>query len=164
MSKKVYLAGSCASEQRTIMKALADDIRNSKLDIDLYCPFELKIENAWDYSQEEWAQKVFDADLKALNEADIVIVISQGRMSSAGTNWEQGYAFAQGKKVFVFQITDEPTSLMSFCGCTLFYNCPASITNMVDLSFHIYEIIHDIILDEFEHWPPIRAKCKTVLT
>jgi hypothetical protein len=24
---------------------------------EIYCPWELKIENAWDYSQEDWARK-----------------------------------------------------------------------------------------------------------
>lgn len=137
---KIYLAGSCASEHRTIMKTLAEDIRETSQNVDLYCPFELKIENAWDYSQEEWAQKVFKADLEALNNADIVIIISQGRMSSAGTNWEQGYAYGIGKKVFVVQITDEPTSLMSFCGCTGFFNCPTK-NDYSEVKHLIFDII-----------------------
>ena len=54
--------------------------------------------------------------------SNIVIVISVGRISSAGTNWEQGYAYAKGKVVYVFQITDELTSLMTYNGCTYFIN------------------------------------------
>lgn len=115
---KVYLAGSCAKERRTVMEPIAFTLRQNGFDV--YCPFELKIENAWSYSQEEWAQKVFDADVKALDSADVVLVISEGRMSSAGTNWEQGYAFAKGKKVVVLQVNEAPTSLMSYCGCTSF--------------------------------------------
>ena len=117
---KIYLAGPCDSENRSLMVAAAKLLRKYKLEV--YCPFELKIENAWDYPQEEWAQKVFEADVKAINECDCMLYISRGRMSSAGSNWEQGYAYALKKRIVVLQIEDAPTSLMTFCGCDLFFN------------------------------------------
>lgn len=115
---KIYLAGPCDSQHRSIMMSVAKVLRD--LNFEVYCPFELKIENAWDYSQEEWARKVFDADIQALNNCDIMIMISTGRDSTAGTNWEQGYMFANFKPVYVIQINDNPTSLMTFCGCNYF--------------------------------------------
>lgn len=117
---KIYLAGSCGSDKRTIMQCIAKHLR--KLDHEVYCPFELKIENAWDYSQEDWAQMVFNADLKALNEADLMVMITPGRVSTAGTNWEQGYAYARCKPILVFQYTKEAVSLMTYCGCTNFFD------------------------------------------
>lgn len=117
---KIYLAGPCDTEHRTIMVRAAKQLRN--YDNDVYCPWELKIENAWDYTQEDWAKKVFDADIKAINECDIVIMISVGRESTAGTNWEQGYAYGINKTIYVIQITDKSTSLMTYCGCTTFIN------------------------------------------
>jgi nucleoside 2-deoxyribosyltransferase len=116
----IYLAGSCSSEQRTMMVSIAKALRSEGYDI--YCPFELKIPNAWDYPQEEWAKMVFDADKQALDSCNMVIMVSPGRISSAGTNWEQGYAFAKNKTLYVFQFTEAPTSLMTYCGCTKFFN------------------------------------------
>lgn len=116
----IYLAGSCSSEQRTLMVNIAKHLRKNGYEI--YCPFELKIENAWDYSQEDWAQLVFEADKKAIDKADIFLMITPGRIGSAGTNWEQGYAFANHKRIIVIQFTEEPTSLMTYCTCNTFVN------------------------------------------
>lgn len=123
---QIYLAGSCGIERRTEMKRIAEELRK---DYKVYCPFELKIENAWDMPQEVWAQRVFECDKMAIDACDCMVVISPGRESTAGTNWEQGYAYARGKKVFVFQYTDEPTSLMTYCGCGNFYNASRAAEN-----------------------------------
>lgn len=155
---KIYLAGSCGSERRSYMVALGEALR--ALDFEVYCPFELKIENAWDMSQEEWAQKVFNNDILAIQNCDIMVMVSPGRNSTAGTNWEQGYAYALGKKVLVFQHTSEATSLMTYCGADNLIN--------VDISFapsdfgkyianFVYEYTHRKI-------PMPKRKCHTVLT
>ena len=115
---KIYLAGSCGSEQRTLMVRVANILREENYDV--YCPFELKIENAWDMSQEEWSQKVFDADVAAIDACDIFLMISPGRTGTAGTNWEQGYAYAKGKRIIVIQYTDKDTSLMTYTSANQF--------------------------------------------
>lgn len=116
----IYLSGSCSIENRTTMQRIAERLRSYNYEV--YCPFELKIENAWNYTQEQWAKIVFNKDRKALNECDTLILISPGRASTAGSNWEQGYAYASGKRVIVIQYTNEPTSLMTYCGCERFIN------------------------------------------
>lgn len=116
---KIYLAGSCGIERRSHMKEIAAALRENGHTV--FCPFELKIDNAWDMPQEEWAAKVFACDIKAIDSAECVILLSPGRISTAGTNWEQGYAYAKGKPVYVFQYTSEPASLMSYCGCSNFF-------------------------------------------
>ena len=152
--KKIYLAGSCASECRTDMVAIAQILRY--LNYEVYCPFELKIEDAWSMSQELWAEKVFNADLEAIDNCDIFFMVSPGRESSAGTNWEQGYAYAKGKKVMVAQYTENPTSLMTYCGSTYFYN----YSSMKKLREDIWWI-----LSEDSCIAPRRQEsCKTVLT
>ena len=148
---KIYLAGPCDSENRSLMVAAAKIL--CKYHYEVYCPFELKIENAWDYSQEEWAQKVFETDVKAINECDCMLYISRGRMSSAGSNWEQGYAYALKKRIVVLQIEDVPTSLMTFCGCDLFFN----IDNINELPL-VIKIIEDNDYDNY-----IKS-CSTILT
>lgn len=151
----IYLAGPCDTENRTVMVKIAKMIRNLKHDV--YCPWELKIENAWDYSQEHWARMVFDKDVMAIDKSDAVILISVGRKSTAGTNWEQGYAYALKKPVYVIQITQETTSLMTYCGCTAFFN---SDTSDHDLTFMIHRINELLNGKDF----PIPEKCETVLT
>lgn len=115
-----YLAGPCDTDNRTFMMQIAMYLRGKGAEV--YCPWELKIEDAWSYSQEDWSRLVFEADIKAIEQAEAVILISLGRKCTAGTAWENGYAYAKGIPVHVIQITDEPTSLMTYCGCTSFIN------------------------------------------
>ena len=154
----IYLAGPCDSDHRSLMVNVKKNIEhfiNKETDI-IYCPFELKIENAWDLSQEEWSREVFIHDCKAMEDCDFAILISYGRESSAGTNWEQGYLYALGKKIFVLQVTDNPTSLMTYVGCFNFYNVYNSETNL-----------RDAIRFILQNWnqPHIhKGACRTVLT
>lgn len=150
---KVYLAGSCSSDQRTMMQRIAAKLRSESYIV--YCPFELKIPDAWSMSQEAWSKKVFDKDLEALNECDVFLMITSGRNSTAGTNWEQGYAYAKDKKIVVMQYTDDNTSLMTFCGSNVFFS-----TNLYDIET---DIIHALLEAEILSDCKSR-KCKTVLT
>ena len=146
---KIYLAGSCGSEDRTLMKRIAQFLR--KREVEVYCPFELQIPNAWDLTQEEWARKVFEADIKAIKDCDYMVSISKGRESTAGTNWEQGYAFALGKSICVFQITNKPTSLMTFWGCDGFVNSSVE---------RIFDDLQKYVIENKK----CSYVCKTVLT
>lgn len=85
---------------------------------DLYVPMEHTIPNAWDMSNAEWAKAVFDEDVKAIDEAEIVFVINFGMYSDSGTAWEAGYAFAKGKFVInIVKDTSATYSLMMLNGC-----------------------------------------------
>ena len=154
----IYLAGPCDSDHRSLMVNVKKNIEhfiNKETDT-IYCPFELKIENAWDLSQEDWSREVFTRDCKAMEDCDFAILISYGRESSAGTSWEQGYLYALGKKIFVLQVTDNPTSLMTYVGCFNFYNVYNSETNL-----------RDAIRFILQNWnqPHIhKGACRTVLT
>lgn len=147
--QKIYLAGSCGSESRTLMCRVAAKLRES--DYEVYCPFEFKVENAWDMSQEDWARKVFENDLSELNKCDIFLLVSPGRNSTAGSNWEQGYAYAKGKEIVVVQYTEDSTSLMTYCSANNFINSK------------LRYLVGDAVVaahggNQQEH------KCKTILT
>lgn len=146
----IYLAGCCSKEKRNFMKKIAKHLRNNGEEV--YCPFEFKITDVdpWSLTQEDWSKRVFEADVEAINKADIVIFISEGRLSTAGTNWEQGYAYALNKKIYVLQHIGEETSLMTYGGCTKFKN-----TN----KRNIYKDI-----DEMLYTDVVYTKCKTHLT
>ena len=126
---KIYLAGSCSSEQRTLMQKVASKLRENER-FEVYCPFELKIPNAWDMCQEDWAYRVFLKDIEAINKCDIFLMITPGRASSAGTNWEQGYAYAKNKYIIVVQYTNDNTSLMTYSSADIFLN--SSKIDLVD--------------------------------
>ena len=85
---KIYLASSFLKEYRGDIEKAKNLLRAQGHEV--YVPIENYIPNAWDYSQEDWAKLVFDSDVQAIKNSDVVVIISQGRMSSAGTNWEQG--------------------------------------------------------------------------
>lgn len=151
---KIYLGGPCDSEYRTTMVRAAKALRN--MGHDVYCPFELKIENAWDYTQEEWSKMVFDADISVMNNCDYAIIISLGRISSAGTNWECGYLYACGIPVYVLQVSESPTSLMTFCSTDYFVS--TNETNLTDELKTLVPLIEDQTINSY------KKECLTVLT
>lgn len=71
---------------------------------EVFLPLEHKILNAWNYPNHEWGRLVFENDLRGIHDADIMIVLSYGRESTAGTNWEAGYAWGIGKPVIVVEM------------------------------------------------------------
>ena len=100
------------------------------------------------------------ADKDAIDNCDVFLMISQGRISSAGTNWEQGYAYGIGKYIGVIQITDTPTSLMTYSSADCFCNVKTD-------GFDINEIavaIEKIMLCYNKPWVQGKGKCLTVLT
>ena len=52
----------------------------------------------------EWGKAVFEYDIQAIQNSDFVICLSYGRQSTAGTNWEAGYAHGIGKPVLVVEM------------------------------------------------------------
>lgn len=107
---KIYLASSLSEDKRPKMMEAINHLR--AIGHDVYAPVEHKIANAWDYPNDEWGLMVFEDDIKAINESDAVVMLSYGRDSTAGANWECGYAFGIGKKVILVEMTDGVMSLM----------------------------------------------------
>lgn len=118
---KIYIAASFAYADRNKTESRKADIERiiNKVKQSLhnypdeyYIPHQLKIENAWDMSLEDWARKVFEHDYQALTNADYVIFISFGKENNAGSVWECGYAYAKNIPVVVIKMTDKAESLM----------------------------------------------------
>lgn len=80
--------------------------------MEVYMPFEYHVDNAWDYPNTEWGLMVFQMDIEAIKRSEIVVIMSYGRNSTAGVNWEAGYSFALGKKVIVVEMAECPMSVM----------------------------------------------------
>lgn len=107
---KIYLASTLDIDKRNTMYEALSILRNKGFDV--YAPVELKINNAWDYPNNEWGLMVFQSDILAINNCDILVLLSYGRNSSAGANWEAGYAYGIGKKIILVEMTDNIMSLM----------------------------------------------------
>ena len=122
----IYIAASFAYEDKAKTSQKKDLIEKTVkrlkkfLKGDYYLPHQLKIPNAWDISLEEWSKAVYEHDIKALNDADLVIFLSFGKENNAGSAWEVGYIVGRNNKVLSFdeqklvlvKMTDEPESLM----------------------------------------------------
>lgn len=84
---------------------------------EVYCPWGLHIPHAWNYPNNEWGQMVFANDIAALENCDAAVMLSYGRESTAGANWEAGYLYARSKKIIVVEMTDNIMSIMVSNGC-----------------------------------------------
>lgn len=113
-----------SNEQRLSINAVAEvaaeTFGRDMMLTDVYCPWLLKIPNAWGMPQNEWARCVFTQDVLAIDDAFAVVVCDYGRHASCGTAWEAGYAFAKNKRVIVVQMPGvKEVSLMMHNGCSV---------------------------------------------
>lgn len=106
---KIYLAGPFFKEkEREFIEKVAEIFRSRGDEV--YVPMEHKIENGENLPNYEWARKVFEQDVKAIDECDTVIAIYSSLYSDTGTAWECGYAYAKGKKVLINVCKEESES------------------------------------------------------
>lgn len=129
----IYLAapfGEPNSKKRENAEAAALFLRS--LNYNVYAPWEYTVPHAWDYPNNEWGLMVFMNDIHALDDCDMVVMLSYGRESTAGTNWEAGYAYGCGKRILVVEMTDAVMSLMVSNGA---YARVKGIDGLIDYKF-----------------------------
>lgn len=111
--KSIYIAtpiGTLNSKQRQNAEQAYDILTQKGFHV--YAPWKYKVPNAWAYTNKTWGEIVFCSDTLAIDKSDIVVVLSYGRKSTAGTNWEAGYAFGTNKTVIVVEMTNKIMSCM----------------------------------------------------
>lgn len=112
---KIYLASPLFTEyEKAQVMYAANALRNQGHDV--YVPMEHSIENAWNYSNADWARMVFEEDVKAIREADAIYCIYYGLYSDSGTAWECGFAYALNKPVHLIDESNQEVSLMVING------------------------------------------------
>lgn len=115
---KMYLASPLFNEtERKTVQAIANHFREQGHEI--YVPMEHQIENAWNLPNWLWASKVFHEDVKAIDEAEAVVMVNYGLYSDSGTAWEAGYAYAKGKQIIVIKAKEGKHSLMVIGGSSI---------------------------------------------
>lgn len=111
--KRVYIASDMFSTYRKgLINKLASSLRRRGKEV--YVPHEHEIEGGWSMPNCEWARRVFEEDVKALDWCDTVIYFCEGMTGDIGSAWECGYAYAKGKKIHVQYLgnKDDKISLM----------------------------------------------------
>ena len=107
---RVYIAGPFSKpEERESLKHMIEIAEKRFGANNLYIPMEYKVpgdfqklDGTWNLSNHEWARKVYENDVKHLNEAEIVIAMYVGHYCSSGTIWEIGYANGKGIPVYAY--------------------------------------------------------------
>jgi nucleoside 2-deoxyribosyltransferase/predicted secreted protein len=96
----VYLAAPLFSEsERSYNLSVAGQLRKNFFDV--YLPQEAGDDS--DTRNKKEQIKIFSENLKALENADIIVAIIDGADADSGTAWEMGYAFAQRKRVIALR-------------------------------------------------------------
>lgn len=96
----VYLAAPLFSEaERSYNLSVASHLKNNFFDV--YLPQEAG-DDSPARNKEEQVQ-IFSENMKALENADIVVAIIDGADADSGTAWEMGYGYARGKPVFALR-------------------------------------------------------------
>ncbi len=93
---RVYLAAPLFSEaERSYNRSIEELLRKNFFDV--YLPQQAGDDS--EIREKEEQRLIFSKNLKALENADIIVAIIDGADADSGTAWEMGYAFARGKKV-----------------------------------------------------------------
>lgn len=108
---KIYLASPLSEHYRKNLKTAQGILIDKGFDV--YMPVAKQIEHAWGWTNPEWGLQVFRRDVDAIQACDFVVVLNYGREeTTAGTAWEQGYAYGIGKKILLVEMTENTQSLM----------------------------------------------------
>lgn len=90
-------------------------------------------------SFQEASQRVFDADIGAINESDITLIILDGRTVDEGASVELGYAFSKKKRCFGY--STDPR-------CILPFGQNPMITCCLEATFHNIENFLDYLFPD----------------
>jgi nucleoside 2-deoxyribosyltransferase len=117
---KIYLAAPWFTDgEKVLYHEVLNKLRAEGHEV--YAPIEHEQENAWDMPNHEWGLKVFQDDVKAIQNCEEVWVLNYGMYSDTGTAWECGYAYGIGKTVrqllLTFGSQKQEYSLMMVNGC-----------------------------------------------
>jgi nucleoside 2-deoxyribosyltransferase len=89
---KIYLSGPLFSRAEIAWGGRVKSFLEERLDVRVIWPHEIVPCSAG-------PEEIFQANLRALNEAEIMVALLDGPQVDDGTAWEAGYFFMQGKKI-----------------------------------------------------------------
>jgi len=106
----IYIAGTFAQPaDRQYLNHMIELVKKRYPDANLYIPMEYKVpgdfqklDGTWNLSNDKWAKKVYESDIKHLNGSDLVFAYYFSHICSSGTTWEIGYACGKGIPVIAY--------------------------------------------------------------
>jgi len=147
MKHKIYLAAPLFSEaEKTFNKKLKYELSN---DFDVYLPQEDGmlvvdlVSNGVSFISA--SQMVFEADIQAINECDILLIVLDGRTVDEGAAMELGYAFGEGKRCIGY--STDPRSLLPKGQNPMLMGCLETIVHSAqelhNYLFQLYEVTYE---------------------
>lgn len=112
---KVYLASPFFNEEELENYDKVLQILENK-NLDVYAPLLNEIDRK-NLTRMQWANKTFQKDIEAIQNADIVVMLFYGLYSDSGTSWECGYSFALNKKIIAVHLHNGKSNCMINCSC-----------------------------------------------
>ena len=113
---KIYIASPLFTpEEKQVINQVAGVLHRHGFET--YLPMEHGVPDAWFYTNAVWAKKMFDLDVRAIDECDAVLCIYYGMNSDSGTSWEVGYAYGIGKTVVIYHAYDTEVEIGSLMIC-----------------------------------------------
>ena len=113
---KIYIASPLfTAEEKRVINKIAEVLHRAGYET--YLPMEHGVPDAWSYTNEEWAHKMFILDKEAIDNCDGVLCIYYGMNSDSGTSWEVGYAYGTGKPVVVYHAYNTEVEIGSLMIC-----------------------------------------------
>ena len=113
---KIYVASPLfTAEEKKVINEVAAVLHRAGYET--YLPMEHAVSDAWSYTNEEWADKMFTLDKEAIDDCDAVLCIYYGMNSDSGTSWEVGYAYGKDKKVIIYHHYNTEIEIGSLMVC-----------------------------------------------
>lgn len=122
---KIYIASGFFNDMtRKNVEFLATTLRQDGNEV--YVPMEHEVEHARELKNSVWAKKVFDMNIQALRDCDMVVMIDYGMNNDSGASWECGFAYGIGKPCKIIPM-NTVLSIMTACSAANFRRLAESI-------------------------------------
>lgn len=135
---KIYLASPFFNDEENLYVKMAEDILRAR-GFEVYSPRENEIREG---NIQKWAQFNFNADVNAIKNCDVMVMLYHGNYSDSGTAWECGYAYANGIPVVCVHVESKSnhiSNLMVHCSAV------ANLDYIVDLADYDFNKMPKII-------------------
>ena len=111
---KIYIAGPFfTKEECHELEEMIQYVRELYPNSELFIPKEHFIPDGETMPNDVWAKKVFDMDVNAIDNSEMIIALYRGRYSGTGTAWEIGYGYANKIPITLYVPDNtDTTSLM----------------------------------------------------
>ena len=133
----IYLASPFFNEEEVnAVKETANVLRWHGHQV--YVPMEHEARTDININPTKFSQETFADDVKAIQEADLVVALYWGNYSDSGTAWEIGYAYGTKTPVIVVHMKEHKSNLM------IHESAKANIKGLLNLGIYDFDNLPEI--------------------